>query len=57
MVFKEPREEVIYFASHIQDIPHPAWKQRADENTEWAEHSKLREGSQLHTTCALTTAL
>lgn len=41
MVFEEPREEVIYFSSHIQNIPHPAWKQTADKNAERAEHSKF----------------
>lgn len=54
MVFEEPREEVIYFSSHIQNIPHPAWKQAADKNAECAGHSKFREISQLlHNSLAL----
>lgn len=43
MVFEEPREEVIYFSSHIQNIPHPAWKETADKTAERAEHSELRD--------------
>ena len=47
MIFEEPREEVIYFSSHVQNIPHPAWKQTADKNAECAEPREFRDLSQL----------
>lgn len=43
VVLKQAREEVIYFSSHIQNIPHPARKQTADKNAERAEHSEFRD--------------
>lgn len=31
MVLEDAWEEVIYFSSDIQNVPHPVWKQRADK--------------------------
>lgn len=47
VVLKKAREEVIYFSSHIQNIPHPAWKQRADKSADRVDRSGFRDTSQL----------